>query len=176
MVCITFGESSDAVSKPSTRGLPLGSEAPQFTLKTLNPKLSKHRMFSSRKWFGPKREVSSKGLALTFGASYCEPCKRELAVLAKKSKDIRQAGYFLTAVIIDREKEGIEEMRKLLVEKLGFNFPALSDRFGILARRYKAETLPMMIVVGPEGKIIWSHAGYEKSALTQFLKKMGTKP
>ena len=133
-------------------------------------------MFSSRKWFGPKRETSSKGLALTFGASYCEPCKKELAVLAKRSKEIRQAGYFLTAVIIDREKEGIEEMRKLLIEELGFDFPALSDRFGILARRYKADTLPMMIVVDPEGKIIWSHAGYEKSALSQFLEKMGSKP
>ena len=165
----------DAESKPTARGLLVGSDAPQFTLKTINPQLSKQRTLSSRKWFGPKRNPASKGLALTFGASYCEPCKKELAVLAKKSAEIRKAGYFLTAIVIDRDKKGMEEMRKLAVEKLKIDFPVLSDSFGILARRYKADTLPMMVVVDPDGKISWIHSGYKESALSQFLEKMGTK-
>lgn len=167
-----LAQAEDA-KKTEPAGVPIGSKVQHFSLKTMNPELSGARMVASRHFLGPKAKFPTKAIGVTFGASYCEPCKKELKVLATKSKAIKDAGYTLLSVVIDKEPEGIEAMRKLLVDELKVDFPVLSDRFGILARRYKATSLPMMLVINPEGKITWLHVGYEKKALGEFLAQLG---
>ena len=154
-------------------GVKPGSKIQHFTLKTLNPKGSGKRMIASRKLIGAKAEIKAKAVGITFGASYCEPCKKELRILAAQTEAIRDAGSILLSVVIDKDPEGIEVMRKLLVDELNVTFPVLSDRFGILARRYKATTLPMMLVIGPDGTVVWVHTGYDKNAIRGFLSRLG---
>ena len=154
-------------------GPELGSSVQHFTVKTLNPKLSGQRMVSSRHLLGDKARTPVKAVGMTFGASYCEPCKKELRVLAKYAARIEKRGFKMLSVVIDKEPKGVEIMRKLLVDELKVSFPVLSDRFGILAKRYKATTLPMMVVIEPHGKISWVHSGYKKESIKSFLSKLG---
>jgi len=160
-------------TEASEVGVKVGSTAEHFTLKTMNPKLSGKRMLSSRRLVGPKANPPTKALGLTFGASYCEPCKKELKILAGLADTVSKQGSTLAAVVIDKEKDGIELMRKLVVDDLKVSFPVLSDRFGILARRYRASTLPMMVVINSKGVVEWTHAGLDKGALKTFLKHLG---
>ena len=175
LVLLLFTLLSLAAGESSAKeaGVKIGSDIQHFTLKTLNPKLSGQRMVSSRHLIGTKAKKPSKGVGITFGASYCEPCKKELRVLAQQKEAIAKAGYTLLAVVIDKKPEGIEVMRKLLLDELKVTFPVLSDRFGILARRYKATSLPMMLVIEPAGKISWVHTGYNEKALGEFLSRLG---
>jgi peroxiredoxin len=154
-------------------GVDVGTAIQHFTLKTMNPKLSGERVISSRHLIGPKAKRPTKALALTFGASYCEPCKKEMKILAKHADSIKKSGFTLAAVVIDKEPEGIELMKKLVVDDLKVTFPVLSDRFGILARRYRATALPMMLIINPEGKVEWIHTGLDKAALREFLSRIG---
>ena len=154
-------------------GVDVGTAIQHFTLKTMNPKLSGERVISSRHLIGPKAKRPTKALALTFGASYCEPWKKEMKILAKHADSIKKSGFTLAAVVIDKEPEGIELMKKLVVDDLKVTFPVLSDRFGILARRYRATALPMMLIINPEGKVEWIHTGLDKAALREFLSRIG---
>lgn len=160
-------------SRASEVGVEVGSKIKHFTMKTVNPKLAGKRMLSSRHLIGPSAKHATKVLGLTFGASYCEPCKKELRILAAQSDHITKAGSTLVAVVIDKKPEGIEAMRKLIVDDLKIDFPVLSDRFGILARRYRASTLPMMVIINAEGIVEWTHTGLDENALKTFLKYLG---
>src|SRR5262252_328123 len=63
--------------------LTVGQDAPQFVLKTLNEKTSSMSSFALRNFVGDGAQTKKRAVVLSFAASYCEPCKRELAELKK---------------------------------------------------------------------------------------------
>lgn len=111
---------------------------------------------------------------LTFSASYCAPCKDELKRLAELNDQIAKANLVVAPVIIDTDDEGRGAMLEL-VKRLGVKFPVLVDRYGILARRYRADSLPYTVVVGASGKIEKVHTGFDRGALDALLSELGVK-
>lgn len=152
--------------------LELGQTAPSFTLKTMNPKLSGTRLFPLRKFVGPTAKTP-KTIVLSFAASYCIPCKKELAELKPLAGKLAAHGVQLAVVVVDTDKEGIEEMRALTVDELALTYPVLSDRFGVLRRRYAASALPKTVIVSPDGKVKWVSTGFKKGAIDHLLKALG---
>jgi len=153
-----------AVQAAEAEDLKVGQVAPNFTLRTLNPKLSGAKVFALRKLVGASAKTKST-VVLSFAASYCEPCKKELAELKPMAGDFKAHGVQLAAVVIDTEPEGIAAMKALTIDKLALPFPVLSDRFGVLARRYHADQLPKTVIISPEGKVQWISTGFKKGAL-----------
>jgi peroxiredoxin len=156
----------------AAEGPKVGDVVEHFALKTLNPDQSGVKLLATRKVVGPAAEAA-KDLVLTFGASYCEPCKAELTELKPLAARFEAANILLAAVVVDRDEEGIAKMKALTVDELALPFPVLSDRFGILSRRYQADTLPMVVVVGKDGKIRYLHRGFEKGSLDRLLAELG---
>ena len=76
-------------------------------------------------------------------------------------------------VIIDTEPDAIAEMKKLTVDELNLAYPVLSDRFGVLARRYQAEQLQKTVVVGPDGLVKYVATGFKKDALQKLRAQVG---
>lgn len=161
-----------AEKPPADEKLELGQTAPSFTLKTLNPKQSGTRLFPLRKFVGPTA-ATPRTVVLSFAASYCIPCKKELAELRPLAEKLRAGGVELAVVVIDTEKEGIDEMRALTVDELALPYPVLSDRFGVLARRYHANALPMTVIVSKAGKVEWISTGFKKGAIERLLEALG---
>lgn len=160
-----------AVSVPAV-GLPVGADAPAFSLKLMNPEQAQQKSLVLADHVGPGAPHKKKGVLLSFAASYCAPCKKELADLAVAEPAWRKAGLLTAVVVIDTEAAGIEAMRAFLLDELKLPFPVLADRFAILARRYRAEALPYVILIDAEGKVRWSHAGYDPAALGAVLAKL----
>jgi len=152
-------------------GLPLGTEAPAFALKLMNPD-KKRAQLTLADHVGKGAKDPKKGVLLSFAASYCGPCKKELADLAKAEGAWRRAGLLTAVVVIDTDDAGIEAMRAFLLDELKLPFPVLADRFAILARRYRADALPYVVLVDAAGKIRWSHAGYDPAGLKEVLAKL----
>lgn len=162
--------SSAVAGEPET--LRVGEPAPSFVLKTMNPERSKTARFVLRDFVGSETKTPKK-VVLSFAASYCEPCKRELAEFATMKKAIDEAGAVLAVVVIDTEPEGIAQMKKLTVDELALPFPVLSDRFGVLARRYHATQLPMTVIIAPSGDVQWLSSGFAKGAMAKFRTALG---
>ncbi len=164
-------------------GLKVGDFAPQFLMKTLNPKESGVEMFSTKRVVGSQADQPKAGLVVTFAASWCKPCKRELPEIKKLADRYADKGIATVVVVVDREPAATETMRSLLVDELKFSHPVLTDRFGVVGRRYFAEELPMTVVVDADAKIVWLRSGYdEKTArdlereLKELAKKAANRP
>lgn len=160
------------VASPAPVGLAVGAEAPAFSLKLMNAERIGRRSMALLDHVGAKATDPKKGVLLSFAASYCAPCKKELADLSRAEPAWRKAGLVTAVVVIDTEPAGIEAMRAFLLDELAIGVPVLADRFGILARRYRAESLPYVVLIDAAGIVRWSHAGYDPAGLAQVLEKL----
>lgn len=62
-------------------------------------------------------------------------------------------------ISIDKGNEQRDEV-VALAKQNNVSFPVMHDRFQVVARRYKAERLPYMLMLGPDGSIKTVHIGY----------------
>jgi thiol-disulfide isomerase/thioredoxin len=148
-----------------------GLPAPAFSLRTMNPQVAGADWIALDRFAGDAPEdPASKAVLLSFFASWCEPCKRELPLLVRLDRTYRDQGLRVLAVDIDTDAEGMEAARKLAAAaKVGF--PVLSDRFNLLARRYLGDKapLPSVFLVRRDGTIARVDRGYAKDAAA-FLR------
>ena len=169
---LTIGWDGMAADKA---GLARGDEAPAFVLKTINAKAAGTKLVAVRRHVGAGADQPKKALVLSFAASYCEPCKKELAEIRAHVPKMEAAGVLFAAVVIDREPEGIAAMKALTVDELKLKFPVLLDRFGIVAKRYRAETLPMVVIIGADGNVRWISTGFKEDSISKLMAELGLK-
>jgi thiol-disulfide isomerase/thioredoxin len=162
--------------------LAAGAPAPTFSLRAVNPEVAGAGWVSLGKLVGPEAEdAGAKVVLLSFFASWCEPCKKELPLLVELDREYRALGLRVVSVDIDTEPEGIEAAGRLAADA-GVRHPVCSDRFNILARRYLGEKapLPSVFLVRRDGTVALVERGYAKDA-PAFLraavrKELGLKP
>ncbi len=148
-----------------------GLPAPRFSLRTMNPDAAGTPWVALERFVGEEPEdPAAKAVLMTFFASWCEPCKRELPFLVQLDRMYRDQGLRVIGVCIDKEAPGIEAAKKLVSEK-GVTYPVLSDRFNFLARRYLGEKapLPSVFLIRRDGTVARIERGYAKDASAFLL-------
>jgi thiol-disulfide isomerase/thioredoxin len=148
-----------------------GLPAPTFSLRTMNPEAAGTSWVALERYVGEEPEdPAAKAVLVTFFASWCEPCKREMPFLVQLDRMYRDQGLRVLGVCIDKEEPGIEAAKKLVTEK-GVAYPVLSDRFNFLARRYLGEKapLPSVFLIKRDGTIAKIERGYAKDASAFLL-------
>ncbi len=151
-----------------------GMPAPSFSLKTLNPDVAGSSWIALDRFVGDEAEdAAAKAVLISFFASWCDPCKKEMPFLVQLDRMYREQGLRVLSVDIDREQAGIEAARKL-VSAAKVNHPVLSDRFNFLARRYLGEQapLPSVFIVRRDGTIVTIERGYAKDASAFLLAEV----
>ena len=151
--------------------LAVGQPAPLFTLHTMNPEASGVPLVSLERYVGADSEdAGARVVLITFFASWCGPCKKEMPYLQQLHAMYRDRGLRVIAVNIDREEKGIADARKMIAQA-SVTYPVLSDRFNFLARRYLGEEspLPSVFIVNRDGTIARIEKGYDKDASTFLL-------
>ncbi len=151
-----------------------GMPAPSFSLKTLNPEAAGASWIALDRYVGDEIEdPGAKAVVISFFASWCEPCKREMPFLVQLDRMYRERGLRVLSVDIDREEAGITAARKL-VSAARVVHPVLSDRFNFLARRYLGEQapLPSVFIVRRDGTIAKIERGYAKDASAFLLAEV----
>ena len=149
----------------------VGDPAPSFTLPLYNAEAQKRAMFSLDSFVGSDAdEPNVKVLLMSFFATFCAPCKREMPYLEQLQEEYRDAGLRVVMISIDRDDDAVGKIAALA--KLNhISFPILKDRFNFLARRYLGETapLPSVFIVGRDGLNKELSRGYGKDASTFLL-------
>lgn len=153
------------VSEPvagSAAGLAPGTLAPQFTLPVLNS-FAGGKKWGPGRWVGPSdgrsAQPSKKLVVLSFFATWCAPCRREMPELVRLDDIYREQGLGVMLVSIDKGDAQREEI-VALAREAGVTFPVLHDRFQVVARRYAAEQLPYLLLIDEAGIIRNVHLGY----------------
>lgn len=162
-----------------------GSPAPRFTLKALN--LTKGgsgqqdaaersegnsnptipRYVSLDDYVGVDANQPQKAVLISFFATYCAPCVREVPFLADLQQIYGSQGLQVLLISIDTEQDKMNEARDVVVRAQG-RFPLLSDRFNLVAKRYRIAQLPAMFVIDSAGQIQSTFAGDERDTARQL--------
>ena len=155
----------NAKAPPKGPVLKVGQIAPSFLLKAMNPEKGGLPVLSTKKLAGSNATDRRAAIVLSFGAWYCGPCKKELPELKKFAERNKEKGVLVSEIIMDKEPDQVELMRKLTVDELALPFPVVHDRFGIVSRRYGAQELPYMVVIDSDRIVRWVHAGFTPDAM-----------
>lgn len=149
----------------------IGEAVKSFTLKALNPDDSGESYVAIDNYYGPEAKSPKKAILLSFFATYCEPCKREMPYLAALHDTFKDQGLQVLLVTIDKDTQKIEEA-KALARSAGVKFPVLTDRFNIVARRYFIEKLPCVYIIDDAGKVAMVNVGYSDDVSKVFLDEI----
>lgn len=125
--------------------------------------------------FGVEQRLSAlrgRVVVLNFWATYCAPCRKEMPDLAA----IQNAYAALGVQVVGATAETSEEQKKVLefVRETKVNFPVwLGATVADMARFGLGPDLPGTVVVGRDGKIVWSKRGAVNEAeLKQRLDQL----
>lgn len=142
--------------------LSVGDRAPGFFLQAVNGKKLGVRRIVLEDWF---RDAQSKAVVISFFATWCGPCKKELPLLERMWQRYGEQGLKVVVVSIDREPEAVATL-EAFIDELGLTYPVVSDRFNLLARRYLGTTtaLPSLFITDGAGKILTFHQSYGDDA------------
>ncbi len=112
----------------------------------------------------------SRVLLVTFFATWCGPCKRELPLLVQLASDYRSRGLRVISIAIDKNEADWPQI-EMLVKDNHVAFPIAKDRYNLIARRWLGEktALPSLFLVGRDGLIKLVKQGYTTGA-EQFLR------
>lgn len=103
--------------------------------------------------------TNGKYTVLSFWATWCSPCKRELDAIAEYYEEWQEdLDMELVAVTIDNTRN-LPKV-KPMVETKGWEYTILSDANEDLKRALNFQTVPMTFLVDKEGKIVYTHSGY----------------
>ena len=127
-----------------------GDKAPPFSMRQLNGK-----MFSLRDYTGASAKKPKKAVLLSFFATWCEPCKKEIPIIKKLYRRWKSKGV---EVVYLGLSQGAKEL-KPFSKKRKLPWPVIPDSYGLLSRRYGASQLPHLVLVNAEGRIVFQHRG-----------------
>ncbi len=132
-------------SQVQTVGFKPGTEAPAFTLKTLEGKEIS------------LKDLRGKVVLLNFWATWCPPCKEEMPLFAEVYEKYKDRGFEILAVSTDTKPETV----KKFVKEYKFPFPILIDD-GKISEKYRVQGLPTSFLINREGKIVKVRLGKYK--------------
>ncbi|CAA7617146.1 Thiol-disulfide isomeras and thioredoxin [Candidatus Terasakiella magnetica] len=98
----------------------------------------------------PLNERITRPTVITYWATWCIPCLRELPTFLGFKPMAEAAGVDL--ITISEDKEGVEHARKFLEEKGLTALPFLTDADGSVAKATRVKGLPTAIIVNGKGE------------------------
>ena len=132
----------------------LSTEAPDFTLKTLN---------------GPNvrlEEYRGQVVLINFWASWCGPCRQEMPILDKLHQRYEDTGFAVLGVNVEVE---MGPARKV-VDKTNVSFPVLIDEAQTVSEMYQLEAMPSTVVVDRDGVVRYVHRGYKPGDEAKYVE------
>ncbi|GAA4460249.1 hypothetical protein GCM10023093_02560 [Nemorincola caseinilytica] len=112
-----------------------------------------------------------KVTVISFWATWCVPCKKEIKNISLKLADWKKEADFnyMTVSIDEARAEGI--MRTYAIAQ-GWTFPYYIDVNSDLKRSLNFQSVPYTLIIGKDGKVAWRHIGYEEGGENEVFAKV----
>jgi peroxiredoxin len=142
----------------------LQAQIPSFQLKDINGKTVDTAKLSN----------GGKPIIISFFATWCHPCLRELSNISEVYEDWQdETGVKLIAVSID-QAQNVNKV-KPLVDSKGFEYEVLLDVNSDLARSLGVQNIPHVFLFDGTGKLVYNHIGYkdgDENTLYKHVKEL----
>ncbi|KPL00079.1 MAG: hypothetical protein AMJ90_08855 [candidate division Zixibacteria bacterium SM23_73_2] len=122
-------------------------KAPNFVLEDLNGKK-----------FELEKNLDETPIFISFWATWCKPCIKELDQMKKVQKELEDKKFQIIAI----DEDGPRTLSKVksFVKSRGWKFPVLLDKNKKVYRKYQVVGLPYSLILDKNGTIIFSHSTY----------------
>jgi thiol-disulfide isomerase/thioredoxin len=121
-------------------------------------------------------DYRGKLVIVSFWASWCGPCRKELPVLATIQK---KGTHDKIAIFAVNWRESADQFRQIKRVFKDIDLTLVSDESGRFGREYGVNGIPHMVIIGRDGRIAAVHVGYGESeipALVDEINSLWNKP
>ena len=114
-------------------------------------------------------QLRGKVVVVTFWASWCGPCRKELPGLDALQK---HAGDKILKVIAVNVKDSTEDYRLMMRQMKDYTISMTRDRSGEIAEGYVVKAYPNLWIIDPQGKVAAHHVGYGEDSLEALVNQI----
>jgi cytochrome c biogenesis protein CcmG, thiol:disulfide interchange protein DsbE len=126
-----------------------GDKIPAATVKKLDGSKINSNTFSN----------NGKPIIISFWATWCKPCKKELDAIAENYPDwVKETGVKLIAISIDDVRSSSKVVTD--VKTKGWLYEVYIDENQDFKRAMNVNNVPHTFLVDGKGNIVWSHNSY----------------
>ena len=112
-------------------------------------------------------DLKGKVVLLNFWATWCPPCRAELA---RVEKDIIEKFKGQDFVFIPVSRGEKRETVAAFREKMGYTFPMGLDTDGRVYAEYAQTYIPRNFLIGKDGKVVKASVGYNEVEFAELIK------
>ena len=157
------------VGYPAGDSLKVGDQAHPISLVGKQaPPISLFKL-ESNKYFRSKELIGEKHLVVSFFATWCVPCAKEIPKLTEMSKELGDDFQF---VLVDVKEK--RDLVKKHVDKKGISLQVVLDKYGKVFERFDGVALPLLVVIDKNGKVTYHHTGYVDGDEVELKKHLET--
>jgi len=108
---------------------------------------------------------------ISFWATWCVPCKKEIKNISLKLPEWKKEADFnyMTISIDEARAEGL--VRTYAISQ-GWNFPFYIDANSDLKRSLSFQNVPYTMIIDKTGKVAFTHTGYEEGGEAEVFAKI----
>lgn len=138
------------------------AELPDTQVKDVN---------SSKKMAFNQTVEKGKVTMISFWATWCVPCKKEIKNVREKLPAWHKETDFnyMTVSIDESRAEGLV---RSYAKSQGWDFPYYIDPNSDLKRSLNFQTVPFTMIVDKNGKVAYMHSGYEEGGEDELYAKI----
>lgn len=114
-------------------------------------------------------DYRGKIVIISFWASWCAPCRKELPLLALIQKKATRDKVVVFAV---NWKESRDRYHDIVRAMRNVDLTLISDEHNYFGGEYNVDAIPHMIIIGRDGRIAAIHIGYGESEIPMLVKEI----
>lgn len=141
-----------------------GSTIPAADVKALDGKTVNTSKFSN----------DGKPMIISFWATWCKPCKKELDAVAEVYPEWqKETGVKLLAISTDDSRSSAKVVTD--VKSKGWEFEVYMDENQDFKRAMNVGDIPHVFIINGKGEVVWQHNGYadgDEEHMYEILKKV----
>ena len=143
LLTVAMSACSESIAAPP-QGVNKGNVARGFALETVD---------------GNKISLEDYGgqvVLINFWATWCPPCRAEIPDLEATYLARQQDGFVVLGVNVEEPQATVRQF----MDEIEMTYPVLLDEGGQVLKMYRANGLPMSVLVDQEGVIQVRHVGF----------------